>query len=109
MRPGTLIILLVVAAVVARDASKNRISVTGGPYSSFNGPIGWFIGSFALLIIFVPWYFFQRSKQLAGGGPRMVSSGYSQADELARFKQLLDSGAITLEEYEEKKRQILEL
>lgn len=31
----------------------------------------------------------------------------SQADEIEKFKQLLDSGAITQEEYDKKKKQIL--
>ncbi|NLT09859.1 MAG: SHOCT domain-containing protein [Ruminococcus sp.] len=33
----------------------------------------------------------------------------SAADEIAKFKQLLDSGAITEEEYEAKKKQLLKL
>lgn len=36
-------------------------------------------------------------------------SSYSEADELKKFKELLDSGAITQEEYDAKKKQILGL
>lgn len=34
-------------------------------------------------------------------------SGYSKADELMKFKDLLDKGAITQEEYQKKKRDLL--
>lgn len=37
------------------------------------------------------------------------SAGVSPADEIVKYKQLLDSGAITHEEYETKKRQLLGL
>lgn len=37
------------------------------------------------------------------------SGGISQADELKKFKELLDSGIITQEEFDEKKKKILEL
>lgn len=35
------------------------------------------------------------------------ASTYSQADEISKFKSLLDNGAITQEEYDNKKRQLL--
>ena len=38
-----------------------------------------------------------------------IPTPQSNAEELARYKQLLDAGAITLQEYEAKKRQLLEL
>lgn len=39
----------------------------------------------------------------------IVTQQRSMADEIAKYKQLLDSGAITQEEYEAKKKQILGL
>ncbi|WP_303804633.1 SHOCT domain-containing protein [Ruminococcus flavefaciens] len=39
----------------------------------------------------------------------IVTQQRSMADEIAKYKQLLDSGAITEEEYEAKKKQILGL
>jgi len=37
------------------------------------------------------------------------SSPASTADELKKFKELLDTGAITQEEYDEKKKKLLDL
>lgn len=37
------------------------------------------------------------------------SEAASNADEIKKFKQLLDDGAITMDEYQEKKRQLLNL
>ncbi len=37
------------------------------------------------------------------------SGGFSQADEILKFKELLDAGIITQEEFEEKKKKILDL
>ena len=43
--------------------------------------------------------------------PKQISEVNSNniADELKKFKELLDSGAITQEEYDEKKRKLLDL
>lgn len=41
--------------------------------------------------------------------PNAQNAPQSDADELAKFKQLLDSGAITQEEYDAKKKQLLRL
>lgn len=41
--------------------------------------------------------------------PIVLKSGLSPADELKTYKDLLDSGAISQEEYEEKKKQLLNL
>ena len=39
--------------------------------------------------------------------PAILATGLSPADELKKYKELLDSGAITEEEFEEKKNQLL--
>ena len=39
--------------------------------------------------------------------PAILAAGLSPADELKKYKELLDSGAITEEEFEEKKNQLL--
>ena len=41
--------------------------------------------------------------------PTSINSASSDADELKKYKELLDQGAITQEEYEAKKKQILGL
>lgn len=41
--------------------------------------------------------------------PELSSQNYSVADEIAKFKALLDDGAITQEEYDAKKKQLLGL
>ena len=40
---------------------------------------------------------------------RCEGAAYSAADEILKFKQLLDMGAITQEEYDAKKKQLLDL
>ena len=41
--------------------------------------------------------------------PFVIKAGLSPAEELMKYKELLDSGAISEEEYEEKKEQLLHL
>jgi hypothetical protein len=58
--------------------------------------------------------FINRSKILAKGEDNRNSSDessspISNADELKKFKELLDSGAITQEEYDTKKKELLDL
>lgn len=45
----------------------------------------------------------------AKGTDNAASTPISAADELMKYKNLLDSGAITQEEYESKKKQLLGL
>lgn len=51
----------------------------------------------------------KRSTIIAGHPITEIRNQSSQADELKKYKDLLDSGAITQEEYEEKKKQLLGL
>ena len=48
-----------------------------------------------------------RSEHKQGGGQTTIINQVSGADELKKYKELLDIGAITQEEFDEKKRQIL--
>ncbi len=52
---------------------------------------------------------FKEKRVYLGIGPQMYPKHQSDADELAKYKSLLDSGAISQEEYEAKKKQILGL
>jgi hypothetical protein len=54
---------------------------------------------------------FAKRSSLVAGFPNTVETkpASSQADELKKYKDLLDSGAITQDEYEEKKKQLLHL
>lgn len=53
--------------------------------------------------------FVQKKIAESKRGKNGVTAAVSPADELLKFKQLLDSGIITQEEFDEKKRQILGL
>ena len=41
--------------------------------------------------------------------PAILAAGLSPADELKKYKELLDSGAISEEEFEDKKNRLLEI
>lgn len=51
----------------------------------------------------------QYANPLRAGAPTASNGSISTADELLKWKQLLDSGAITQEEYDAKKKQLLGL
>ena len=51
----------------------------------------------------------KRRKEIKSEAKGTPTPAFSEADELMKFKQLLDSGAITQEEYDAKKKQILGL
>ena len=52
---------------------------------------------------------FIKNKIREGKNPKVATSAPSAADELKKFKDLLDSGIITQEEFDEKKKQLLGL
>ena len=63
---------------------------------------------FAMIVV----AFIKRSRAIVGDPPETVIIANSQStsvDELKRYKDLLDSGAITQEEYDNKKKQLLGL
>lgn len=49
------------------------------------------------------------TERSSGGAPNTVHRKNSSADEILKYKKLLDSGAITKSEYEQKKQQLLDL
>lgn len=55
------------------------------------------------------WLKKQEEERKARAEEHKAKESKSQADEIAKFKELLDSGAITQEEYDAKKKQILGL
>ena len=62
------------------------------------------LGAFAVLLSVICMYAYIRTKG-TDAAPRAENE--SPEDKLLRYKHLLDEGAITLDEYMEKKRQIL--
>ena len=64
-----------------------------------------------LLFIVIILAFFKRSKFIVSNceNTQTDSSNTSHADELKKFKDLLDSGVITQEEFDQKKKQLLGL
>lgn len=62
---------------------------------------GFFLGIIGLIIILL-----RPNKDTSNNNENLITS---EADELAKFKKLLDEGAITEEEYQAKKKQILKL
>ena len=82
--------------------------------------VGTIIGEFVIVESRFPIYLFllcllgvfiisiaKRSTIIAGIPTVKMKSKSSQADELKKYKELLDSGAITQEEYDQKKKEFL--
>ena len=98
---SALIIVLVLAfsiyflpSIIALAKRNHRTKVI-----LFNFFLGW---TFVLWIISLVWACKRDEEE-----PITLASGASVADELKKYKDLLDSGAITQEEFEEKKEQLL--
>lgn len=66
----------------------------------FNIFLGW---TFVMWIFCLIWACKKEQKKIA------VASGASPADEIKKYKELLDSGVISEKEFEEKKEQLLNL
>lgn len=92
---------------VAYDAKGNRIPIDNKPYSLNNGALAWFLSCALLWIAGFPYYLYKRSKVLSER--QTPSQSGSAAEELQKFKHLLDQGAITADEYERKKKDLLSL
>lgn len=63
--------------------------------------LGWFIVIWILCLVWA----FKRDTEV----PAILTAQISPADELKKYKELLDSGVISEEEFEEKKAQLLNL
>lgn len=104
------LVVIVSTIWMAMDSSKNQITTDGKAYAFGNGAFVWVIAAVLLWILAFPYYLYKRGQQMRHRHPGVImSSGpaYSEADELLKYKKLLDAGAITHAEYEEKKRQVL--
>lgn len=87
---------------MAYDAAQREITVDDKPYTLNNGSGAWFFYGLLLWIVAFPHYLVKRS------AASLNSKGaLSSADELIKYKQLLDQGVISLEEFELKKKKIL--
>lgn len=68
----------------------------------FNFFLGW---TFVMWIISLVWACKKEEKK----DETVIATGISTAEELKKYKELLDAGAITEEEFEDKKTQLLGL
>jgi len=121
------IVVIVSSIWVLFDAHTNQIIRDGEkPYKFFtNGAFIWFIGSLFLWILNFPIYLMFRKKYLAlkylqqsqSAAPVIYAnttmSGnvmqYENADEIRKYKKLLEDGIITEEDFENKKKQLMGL
>lgn len=97
-----------VGAIVGANTSKKETKTVGGTnelYITLSYPFGMctemIVSPPRSLINFLD-YCIQSRKNIS-----KVESSFSEADELLKFKELLDKGAITQEEFEMKKKQLL--
>ena len=79
-------------------------------YYEYTPAWGFFIECALLIVVCVMTILIVKGK-VVNAEPKQISEVNSNniADELKKFKELLDSGAITQEEYDEKKRKLLDL
>ncbi len=110
--------LIVAFGFIVAEIAKNKgyVRVSGEPKEKGSKKqtyiAWWFCGAllFIVSIIYVlvlPNLNNETNEQVSRRS--LTDSGNNDADELMKYKQLLDAGAITQEEYEIKKRQILGL
>ena len=79
------------------------------PYEKMMG-LNWFLGCLLLWILFFPIYLSQRSKQLQSRkreSHSTINVATDSAEELRKFKKLLDDGVITQDEWITKKQELL--
>lgn len=102
---------IAVAVILFISATYNTISCTiGDEFISFDFPFTVLIAIwFAIVVVAIT----KRSSLIAGSENKETVFNNvienTSADELKKYKNLLDSGAITQEEYNEKKKQLLNL
>ena len=91
------LIWLIPVVLVFNDAKRNNIEP----------PILWAIIVFFAIILGLIAYLIVRNLKLKKGSYN--ADGISSADELVKYKKLLDDGVITQEEFNAKKKQIFGL
>ena len=102
---------IAVAVILFISATYNTISCTiGDEFINFDFPFTVLIAIwFAIVVVAIA----KRSSLIAGSENKEIIINNiidnTNADELKKYKNLLDSGAITQEEYNEKKKQLLNL
>ncbi len=91
-----LLTLYLLPSIIALAKRNHRTKVI-----LFNIFLGWTV---VMWIICLVWAC-KRDEDV----PAVIAAGLSPAEELKKYKELLDSGAITEAEYEEKKEKLLNL
>lgn len=99
----TLIVVSVTTVWVAVDSSQHKIPISGDDYNLNTGALAWFLSCVVLWIATFPYYLVRRSQFMAA--PARPSTGV--AAEIRELKALLDDGAITQDEFDAKKRELL--
>lgn len=107
---------------VFQDAKQTKITVDGKQYGTNNGEWAWLMSCLFIWIVMFPMYLYKRNQLpqfrqnysrppvvMSRPVPIMNKSSGSVADELKKFKDLLDSEVISKEEFEEQKKKLLRI
>jgi len=94
---------------VAVDSRTHKIHQLGQKAYTEQDPFVWGVACFLFWIIFFPLYLMNRSTVLAGKRSTEPESAArcSEADELLKYKELLDRGAISEDEFNAAKSRLL--
>ena len=98
-KDGALHVVLPIITMIVTDVCLLGMFVTVSNISVFNG----------IMLAIVVVSFIKRSSVIVPKAKEAPNASISHADELKKYKELLDTGAITQEEYEAKKKQLLGL
>lgn len=126
---GDTILLVVIATTIwmIADAAAHRIPSSGDDYNIHTGALSWFLCALLMWIVAFPYYLVRRSVVLrkrnsdahVGTVPPPFYTGQpigspfpditQSADQLRVLKDLLDGGIISQEDFDTKKKQLLDL
>lgn len=84
------------------------ISIFFGVLVGFNKVIFWVLGGLIIGFVGALIKYLLKNKHKTNY-QQQNSDAFSKADEIKKYKDLLDNGMITQEEFEQKKKEILEL